>query len=235
VITISTYWCDANTSRTDTQLSRIEDVLPGETLWVFQSPQSLEHLCRCAGFALISSREIEAYGCKTMRTFHFRRKLGVEIDSTLLDASREHMQHKLEQLFGDFERQSLVTLSAHNGPNVFFIGTLGMLHDLARIAPLDGIAGYLVRDLPVAGLEIDGVRCIDWSTLVRAVQKRPKEISVVVASYRFQDEINAELAPLRGALDAIYIPNRKSGMETLFLEFGGQERLCKGFTVDLSS
>ena len=76
------------------------------------------------------------------------------------------------------------------------------------------------------------MRCLSWERFCSAVDFLPDQPSVVIASYKFQDEIFARLVAIRNKLKAIYRPNRKSGMESLFLNIGGEARPIKGLTLD---
>lgn len=232
VITISTYFCDAVAVRTDGLLSKIEDVLQGETLWVFHNAKSLEYLCQRAGFELVGSHEIAAYGKKTMRLFHFRKKVGVSPAPALLVDSRALMQEKLTQLFQGFSEQSRRSLVEHNNEATFFIGTLSLLHDLSRICRLDKITAYVVFDSPLSDCQIEGVRCLSWDRFCSMVNSSPGYYSAVIASYKFQDEIFEKVAALKSSLSVLYRPNRKSGMETLFFDFDGALQPNKGVTLD---
>ncbi len=162
VITISTYFCDAVAVRTDGLLSRMEDVLQGETLWVFHNAKSLEYLCQRAGFELVSSQEIMAYGKKTMRLFHFRKVASISPDPMLLIDSKSLMQKKITQLFENFSGQSIAYLEKHNTEKTFFIGTLPILHDISRIYSLQKISGYVVFDSDLSNCNIDGIICYKY-------------------------------------------------------------------------
>lgn len=232
VITISTYFCDAVAARTDGLLSRIEDALPGETLWVFHNVKSLEYLARRAGFKLESAEEISAYGKKTMRAFVFRKSLPVIPPATLLEDSRLLMHQKLDGLFEDFARQSKNSLAEFNREDVLFVGTLPMLHDMNRVLRLDRIAGFVLIDFVVSESSVDGVKCMNLDELRRLVESRPNRMSVVVASYKFQDDVFARLGGLTELLAAVYRPNRKSGMESLNMIFAGAMRPSKGVTFE---
>jgi SAM-dependent methyltransferase len=235
VISISTYFCDAVAVRTDGLLSRIEDVLQGETLWVFHNPKSLEYVCRRAGFELVSSHEAPAYGKKTMRIFLFKKATAVIPDEQLLTDSRNLMAQKLEQLFRSFYEQSAAALREHINEQTFFVGSLPMLYDMVKISPLDKIAGYVVFDNPRPEVEINGVRCLGWDQFCAAVEENSGSFSVVIASYKFQDEIYGHLSQLKDRLSAVYRPNRKSGMESLFFDFAGEVRPNKGVSFECIS
>lgn len=232
LITISTFFCDATAVRTDGQLSRIEDVLQGETLWVFHNQKSLEYLCQRAGFELIETHEIACYGKKTMRAFHFRKSLSTAPEVKLLAESKELMVNKLEQLFSDFSRQTENTLTALNAPNIFFVGTLTMLNDLAHLKFIDNIPGFVVFDTPIRGGKVGNINCVSWEYLSGVVEDNPGQYSVVIFSYKYQDEIHAKVSPLSSRMISLLRPNRKSGIEALNFVFDGAIRPCKGFTLD---
>ena len=232
IITISTFFSGAVPVRTDGVVSRMEDVLQGETLWVFHNPKSLEYLCQKAGFELIESREIPAYGKKTMQTFHFRKASSVSPNPILLEESKLLMEAKTKELFSGFLNQSSTALEVHNTSNTYFVGTLSILNDLVKLEFLDKIAGYVVFDSQIGSCIVNGTRCISWDMFCQSIEEKPGTFSVVIASYKYQDEIYAQIAGLGSCVANVFRPNRKSGMESLFFQFAGEQQPCKGFTLE---
>lgn len=232
VITISTYFCNASYSHTDGILSRIEDLLPGETLWVFQNPHSLEYLCQRAGFCLVSAEEIEAYGHKTMMLFRFRKSTNIDLDFDLVERSKSLMSSKLDAFFGALETDTKDSLIEIDRPKCFLIGTLPILNDISRSTTADSIEGFVLYDTPRCTMTANGVRVLGWDDFVDSLVKSPNCYDVAVLSYKFQDEIFGKLQGLFDSINSIFKPTRKSGMETLFIKFGNEYRYCKGLKFE---
>lgn len=230
LVTISTYFNDATAVRTDGLVSRIEDVLQGETLWVFYNKFSLEYLCRKAGFELESTAEVPCYGKKTMQVYHFKKTGLLKTDAELLHKSREHMTRKLENCFDGFDAQTKRALSLINNKSYFVIGTARVINEALIYGALDQTSGIVffepkgVEQVPLSGTSMT---MIDVKRVLDASQKNIR-FRAAVLSFKYQDEIHALIKSEWGERVDILMPNRKSGMEQLQFEFAGKTRPCKG-------
>lgn len=231
VITISTYFCDASYSHTDCVLARIEDLLPGETLWVFHNPNSLEYLCQRAGFYLVSAETIEAYGHKTMMLFRFRLGNKIDLNSDLVEKSKKLMSDKVNNFFSDLEADTKESLHQINRSECIVIGTLPLLNDISRSAAMSSIQGFVLFDTSRCGIMANGMRVMGWDDFVDLVTESPNFYDVVVLSYKFQDDIFGKLQNYVDLVRSISKPSRKSGMETLFIKFDNNEKYCKGIKL----
>lgn len=232
VVTISMYLNDAVNNRDDGLISRIEDVIPGSTLWVFYNEMSLRYLFARHGFELEKREEIPAYGLKTMQTYVFRRNDGIQPDPTWLDASHQHMSAKWADCFDEFERQSRTTLAGIDHDKTFLVGPLRILLELARIRQPEAMAGAIASDAVVAGVDSAGLRLIAWEQMrERILSEAGAGYQVVLCSFRQQDALRARLRQELGNDIRILGPNRRSGMDCMELPFGGQLRPIKGLTL----
>lgn len=233
LITISTYFCNATYSHTDGALARIEDLLPGTTLWVFHNPHSLEYLCQRAGFSLVAAEEIEAYGHKTMMLFRFRRNSNTAIDKDLLEKSKQLMSEKEALFFDDLAKDTQNSLLEINRGDCFVLGSLHTLSEICRSFSLEALRGFVLFDTPRCQMMSNGVRVLGWDDFIEEIASAPNQFDAAVLSFKFQDEIFGKLQDCSQHIRSILKPNRKSGMETLFIKFRGQDRFCKGLRFDL--
>ncbi len=237
IISISSYFNDATAVRTDGKVSRIEDILQGETLWVFYNQFSLEYLCRKAGFELESTAEVPCYGKKTMQVYHFKKTGLLKTEPRLLDKSREHMARKLEKCFEGFDAQTKQSLAAINSKSHFVIGTEQLIKEALSYGALNQTSGIVF-------FEPRGADRVPLSGTFRTLRDFKRVIDsnrdglrfrAAVLSFKYQDEIHAWIKSELGDSVDILMPNRKSGMEHLQFEFAGKTRPCKGLCYLLDS
>lgn len=237
LVSISTYFNDAAAVRTDGLVSRIEDILQGETLWVFYNQFSLEYLCRKAGFELKSTAEIPCYGKKTMMVYHFKKTEGSKTLPELLGKSREHMASKLEKCFKEFEAQTKRAIAVINTKSHFVIGTAQVLKEASRYGVLNQTFGTLLFE-PEGGFKVSPDSSFQTAAELKQIlnsQPGGVKLRAAVLSFKYQDEIHAWIKSELGDRVDILLPNRKSGMEQLQFEFAGKTRLCKGLCYVLES
>ncbi len=232
VITISTRLNGAVQNRDDGLISRIEDVLVGETLWVFYNEMSLRYLLAANGFELESTQEIAAYGRKTMIAYVFKPNDHVVPDVTWLDQSRRHMQRTMQDVYEEFEQQTESTLRIINQPKTILVGPLQVLSDLSRRGSLDQVAAVFCTDAVLEGVTDGNLKFMSWSNVLGLTQQQPKDYyHFVICSFREQAQLWQFLRKELGQESLISMPNRRSGIDAMELIIGGRLVPVKGFKL----
>ncbi len=233
VITISTFFNDAVAYRVDGRISRIEDVIPGETLWVYYNQYSLTYLLARCGFEHWMTLEISAYGMKTMQAYVFKKQPQTPVPHGLLAASKAHQTAKWQACFDGFRADTLSTLREINRENVVLVGSVQIFLDMVKYAGMNKVAGFVPTDTAVADSEVAGVQLMSWDTLQQHVaQSEPRTLTLVVCSFAQQDEIIGRLQGRIWEHARILVPTRRSGIESLEIPFRGELMLCKGMRLD---
>jgi len=232
VITISTYFNSATQNRYDGLVSAIEDVIQGETLWIYYNEWSLRYLLESNGFSFINSKEIPAYGMKTMQAYVFERSDNVVNDHNILKKSKDVYHEKWIEFFSGFDEQTITSLAKVNHKNCIFVGSPQLFADLLAEYELNNLAGFVAMGSRIEDIYSNGVYFMSWPEMEDRIKNSDNiQYEIVICSFKYQDEIIQKLSQEIKSKAKILIPNRRSGMEFLYLRLWNKLHQIKAFNL----
>jgi SAM-dependent methyltransferase len=232
IIGIGSYLMETKAHTSDGNLLRIEDVLRGDSHWLYYNRYSLQYICLRNGFILENCVELDSYNSNRSVKYFIFRKHKSEKDNGLLDQSYNCNRMKLKSLFDSFSQKTADNLQIVNKRNTIFIGTEEMISDLRKINSMDAIIGFInYSDGEIGVKAINGIPYISIECL-KEVTEDGNKYNVVIASYKYQQEIIKAIEVLVNPSQLnIFMPTRDSGIEKMFISFGKEEVLSKAFTL----
>ena len=121
------------------------------------------------------------------------------------------------------------TVSKINKPDYILVAPARILRELASYSKFDDTAGVLCADLPIEKVSISGIQLSSWDEIKAKIDSgKPRQYRVMICSFKNQEKYQRILSKTFGQPADIYLPNRRSGLESLTFDINGKVRPIKG-------